>query len=73
MDILTVRHLPIKSKDQPLGVEASEVVEGVLKDLGHEKISYGHWMHSPMRYFYLFANNPYYTNPNTMLGKLLLR
>lgn len=34
MDILTVKGMPVKSSKSPNGVEASEVVEGVLKDLG---------------------------------------
>jgi len=46
VDLLTVKHLPIKSKKQNNGVEASDVLEGVLNDLGHETISYGHWKHS---------------------------
>ena len=72
MDILTVKHLPIKTKETPMGVDSKDVVQGLLNDLGHEKVSYGHWMHSPLRYYYLGVNNPYYCNPNTLLGKVLL-
>lgn len=71
MDVMSVEHLPIQSADQPLGVAPSEILDGVLQDLGHERISYGHWTHSAARYYYLLANNPYYVNPNTMLGKAL--
>jgi len=53
MDILTVKGLPVKSHRNPRGVEAEDLVEGVFKDLGHEKISYGHWKHSLYRYMYL--------------------
>lgn len=34
MDILTVKHMPVKSAESPLGVDPKEVVEGVLADLG---------------------------------------
>ena len=34
MDILTVKHMPCKSDENPLGVDAKEVVEGVFNDLG---------------------------------------
>jgi hypothetical protein len=34
MDILTVKHMPVKSAENPLGVNAKEVVEGVFHDLG---------------------------------------
>jgi len=34
MDILTVKHMPVKSAESPLGVNAKEVVEGVFHDLG---------------------------------------
>lgn len=53
MDVLTVKHMPIISRENPLGVSAEEVVDGVLKDLGHERISYGHFTHSLARYFIL--------------------
>jgi hypothetical protein len=45
--------MPTKSKRNPAGVPASEVVEGVLSDLGHEHLSYGHWRHSLFRNFIL--------------------
>jgi hypothetical protein len=54
MDILTVKHMPIVGYENPLGVDASEVVEGVFNDLGNERISYGHYTHSLLRYFILF-------------------
>ena len=50
MDVLTVKQLPVKSERNPLGVDAKDVVEGVLHDLGQERISYGHWKHSLYRY-----------------------
>jgi hypothetical protein len=54
MDVLTVKHMPIVSNENPLGVDASEVVQGVFNDLGNERISYGHYTHSLLRYFILF-------------------
>ena len=53
MDILTVKNLPYKSQRHPMGVDPKEIVEGVVKDLGHERISYGHWKHSALRYWIL--------------------
>ena len=70
MDILTVKHMPSKSLLNPLGVSAEDTVSGVLKDLGHERISYGHANHSLMRLWILFQQNPWYFNTNTLLGKL---
>jgi hypothetical protein len=54
MDILTVKGMPVKSVKAPNGVDAGELVDGVLKDLGQERISYGHANHSLMRYWILF-------------------
>ena len=54
MDVLTVKHMPIKSQENPLGVDPGEVVDGVFKDLGKERISYGHYTHSLLRYYILF-------------------
>jgi short-subunit dehydrogenase len=34
MDILTVKNLPYKSKVHPNGVDAKEIVDGVMNDLG---------------------------------------
>jgi hypothetical protein len=70
MDILTVKHMPIVSYENPLGVDANEVVEGVFKDLGNERISYGHYTHSLLRYFILFRQNPYWFNSATFLGQI---
>jgi short-subunit dehydrogenase len=53
MDILTVQNMPTKSPKSPLGVDPRETVEGVLMDLGHERISYGHANHSLLRYWIL--------------------
>lgn len=50
MDILTVLGMPVKSERNPRGVDAAEVVEGVLRDLGKVRVSYGHWTHSLYRY-----------------------
>lgn len=50
MDILTVKNMPTKCKRSPHGVKAEDTVAGLLKDLGHERISYGHAKHSLMRY-----------------------
>jgi len=63
MDILTVQNLPAKSKRHPNGVDPTETVEGVLHDLGHERISYGHWKHSLFRYYYLFMNCQFFNGP----------
>lgn len=53
MDVLTVKAMPVKSARNPYGVAASEVVEGAFADLGHERISYGHWQHSLYRHWLL--------------------
>ena len=53
MDVLTVKGMPVKSARNPNGVDAAELVEGVFKDLGHERISYGHWRHSAYRHWIL--------------------
>lgn len=71
MDVMSVEHLPVKTEEQPLGVPPSEILDGVLQDLGHERISYGHWTHSAARYYYLYANNPYWVNANTLAGRAL--
>ena len=70
MDILTVKNMPTVSKRNPLGVPASETVDGVMLDLGHERISYGHANHSLLRYWYLFRQNPCWFNSKTILGKI---
>lgn len=49
MDVLTVKQMPVRSDRNPYGVEASDIVEGVLNDLGQERSSYGHWKHSLYR------------------------
>lgn len=53
MDLLTVKQMPVKSERNPYGVDAKDVVEGVMLDLGQERISYGHWKHSLYRYLIL--------------------
>jgi len=53
MDILTVKGMPVKSIRNPYGVNAKELVEGVFADLGHERVSYGHWRHSLFRHWIL--------------------
>lgn len=68
MDILTVKHMPTKSTACPQGVEAAETVEGVLKDLGHERISYGHANHSLFRYWILARQMPWYTQGLKMVN-----
>jgi short-subunit dehydrogenase len=50
MDVLTVLGMPVKSERNPRGVDANEVVEGVLRDIGKVRVSYGHWTHSLYRY-----------------------
>jgi hypothetical protein len=45
--------MPVKSKKNKFGVNAKDVVDGVFNDLGHERISYGHWTHSLFRWYYL--------------------
>lgn len=54
MDVLTVKNMPTKSERYPLGVDPKYTVDGVFKDLGHERISYGHYTHSLFRYWILF-------------------
>lgn len=68
MDILTVKHMPVKSKRSPLGVNPKDTVDGVLNDLGHERISYGHSSHSLFRYWILAQQNPTIFNSKTLLG-----
>jgi len=70
MDILTVKALPVKDANEVLGVEAKDLVDGVLSDIGHERISYGHATHSMFRYWHLFKTCSYIFNPNTPIGKL---
>ena len=41
IDVLTVRGLPVKSSRYREGVCAQDLIEGVFKDLGHERLSYG--------------------------------
>jgi short-subunit dehydrogenase len=53
MDILTVLGLPVKSDRNPRGVDADELVEGVLHDIGKVRVSYGHWKHSLYRMYYI--------------------
>jgi hypothetical protein len=53
MDILTVLGLPVKSERNPRGVDPDDVVDGVMRDLGRSRISYGHWSHSLFRHYYL--------------------
>lgn len=69
MDILTVKNMPIAGKRSPLGVDAKEVVDGVMLDLGHERISYGHANHSLFRYWLLLKQNQAWFGPNTYFGK----
>lgn len=45
--------MPYKSKRHPNGVDPREIVEGVMSDLGHERVSYGHWTHALFRYWIL--------------------
>jgi len=71
MDILTVKNMPIAGKKAPLGVKASDVVDGVLLDLGHERISYGHAKHSLFRYWILFKQNPAWFGRSTYMGRLM--
>lgn len=70
MDVLTVKHMPTKSPQNPLGVEAKDVVEGVFMDLGHERISYGHSTHSLFRYFILWQQCQWWFNSKSLLGKM---
>lgn len=63
LDVLTVQSMPIKSKKNPFGVSAEDTVNGVLDDLGHERISYGHWKHSLTRY-YIMARMFWYGGPS---------
>jgi len=69
MDVLTVKNMPTKSKVNPLGVNPADTVEGVLKDLGHERVSYGHANHSLYRYYILWRQCQWWFNKHTLLGK----
>ena len=53
MDVLTVKGMPVKSVTHPNGVDADDLVEGVFKDLGRQRVSYGHWKHSIYRHLIL--------------------
>ena len=53
MDVLTVKGMPVKSDQHPLGVNANELVDGVFNDLGKSRISYGHYTHSLFRHYIL--------------------
>mmetsp|Transcript_4183 Transcript_4183/g.3077 ORF Transcript_4183/g.3077 Transcript_4183/m.3077 type:complete len:134 (+) Transcript_4183:497-898(+) len=55
LDVLTVKALPPKSDRHPNGVDPAELVDGVLNDLGQQRVSYGHWKHSLFRHYYLFG------------------
>jgi len=70
MDILTVKNMPHKSEANPLGVDAGEIVEGALLDLGHERISYGHSTHSLFRHWHLLQQCPWLFSSKTWLGKM---
>lgn len=50
MDVLTVKNMPYQSKKHPNGVSSKDIVDGVVSDLGYERISYGHWKHALFRY-----------------------
>ncbi|TNV76798.1 hypothetical protein FGO68_gene15608 [Halteria grandinella] len=63
MDVLTVKNMPYKTQKQPNGVEAGQIVEGVMKDLGRERVSYGHWTHSVGRYWILFRQCQWWFRP----------
>lgn len=63
IDILTVESMPVVSKKNPFGVSPEDTVNGVLNDLGYERISYGHWKHSLTRY-YIMARIFMYGGPN---------
>ena len=68
MDVLTVKQMPVKSERNPLGVEASDVVEGVFQDLGQSRISYGHWKHSLYRHWILVRQCQWWFPPSTRSG-----
>ena len=54
LNVLTVKQMPVKTKRNPVGVEADDIVEGVFNDLGKRRISYGHWKHSLLRHWILW-------------------
>lgn len=70
MDILTVKNMPHKSEANPLGVNPTDTVDGALKDLGHERISYGHYSHSLLRYWILLQQCKWIFNSKSVLGQL---
>ena len=65
--MLTVKGMPVKSNRNPYGVEASKLVGGVMRDLGHERISYGHWRHSLYRQYILWQQCDWWF-PQTVRG-----
>ena len=54
--------MPYKSDRHPNGVDPKDIVDGVVKDLGHERISYGHWKHSVLRYWIMLRQYQYWFN-----------
>lgn len=71
MDILTVKNMPTQSERHPLGVAPADTVQGVFLDLGHERISYGHYKHSLLRPWILFQQSHALWNKNSVLGKMV--
>jgi hypothetical protein len=72
MDILTVKNMPSKGKQHPNGVDPKDIVDGVLSDLGHERISYGHWKHAIFRYLILWRQCNFWfksASPSTCSSK----
>lgn len=65
MDVLTVKNMPYKSAVHPNGVDAGEIVQGVMNDLGRERVSYGHWSHSVFRHWILFKQCQWWFRPVT--------
>lgn len=68
MDVLTVLGLPVKSDRNPRGVSADDLVEGVMRDLGKVRVSYGHWQHSLFRYYYLMQQCQKVYGPGNQRG-----
>ena len=65
IDVLTVKNMPFKSSQHPNGVPAKEIVEGVMSDLGQERISYGHWKHAALRYWILWRQCQWWFQPQS--------
>ena len=60
--------MPYKSNKHPNGVDPRDIVDGVFADLGHERVSYGHWTHALFRYYILWRQCQFWFSGNGKFG-----